>query len=1349
MVPKCSLTGYNPFLQLLGLLFMAFILVIVVIYYLQVYHTSILEKYENAAVNPATLRFNTFSDATTDAAATTLEIYPGAKLDLVGLGTKAIADAITADSSDTFTLRDCKVYFTDDIDGCDKQQDTTTKTCSYKLDGWKEFNTYTDKNGGTITYEKKKYKPNATNTGELINAHLTTKCFKEFDNEGNGNARGFEYKQNALVTYDAKGTTNNGVLDANTFGGKKYTSIKFMNSANAGDNLAKVIDSICSVKYDTIAALNGKVFYKFIFDTNKNITAIQKVKFNDNQTGIEVVQNNALTDFATLGSHGLRFDDSGQQLQVFINEAPINEKMNIYKFNYLTNICDNAQIKDYRKYASQNVNITNFVAFNLRNGASKEVVINIENLHLIEQETKRRFSMKNANLNVNYNKEILEYIELRKEGVITSLTEAAKKRKENYGKNIIAKQKEQTDATNNRNNFSNKSFTEIISLTANNEGIFKYSKGYQNNALTTIPIPRGTEALVVNATDLCLIFKNTDGNNQTSFSLTVPSNKSYLCDILIVGGGGGGGMDMGGGGGGGGVIELNNFTINSGSHNITVGRGGTGAPAGCTGAQPCSHGFAISAKQGVNSSFSSYTAIGGGYGGSSYYDYGPNNGYGGNGGSGGGASGYSNGGWYRAGAGTSGQGYNGGGGAGQYYSGGGGGAGQLGGGPSHSGGGAYGGMGLLSNILGISYYWGGGGGGSGYSTSGGNGGLGGGGGGAIGNTTGGLGYNNGSPGGGGGTHQWAQRPGGDAGQHTGGGGGGGSHYNRDNKGGEGGSGIVIIRIKNIIPAQAITSPNTDNYYKVEPTAPVSMPSSNIQTSILTSFVYLQRGFYRFRADFGINDAVNQNSNIIYAELVIYDESNLSGSTYNCKKVFKYKKYGSGNKPSYSRQYIQIPTNKFYKLAYIYYYLNNTTANIDDNFNLYCKYLDTAPQILEATLPEGLIAWYRFDGNINNSKSGYNLTAYGTSPFYPSELYLDRKYINTKNGAVYVSSIDLARKSFSIALWMRTKTSNAGYFINQGRNHNHSNYLHIGHRGNNQYLLGFWGNDLECGEGTGTKGSYPEDIGVWTHLAFIVELEPNNTCKRKIFRNGELISQNSGRPQYVGSGELYIGLTPFWGAYYNDIDISDFIICHNVMTQEEVRSLFRSAPSQQSTTTSVSLTNPTNDDALYANDNISEINTSLNQYLFSGREVYISYNDNTLKSLFSTISYNNNSSENLKAYLDTGGKINGAAIDYFKINFLNNQIQEEQLKDSRELSVLATTIREDPTIANYTTLYNTIKNINYTSIIAVDNLSLKTGSTFLSIFGADKEAPYITFDKVSNINNLANPSLIPAVFVEVS
>ncbi len=49
------------------------------------------------------------------------------------------------------------------------------------------------------------------------------------------------------------------------------------------------------------------------------------------------------------------------------------------------------------------------------------------------------------------------------------------------------------------------------------------------------------------------------------------------------------------------------------------------------------------AKSGAALKKQAATAIGGGYGGSSYFQYTPNNGYGGNGGSGGGASGYSDG----------------------------------------------------------------------------------------------------------------------------------------------------------------------------------------------------------------------------------------------------------------------------------------------------------------------------------------------------------------------------------------------------------------------------------------------------------------------------------------------------------------------------------------------------------------------------------------------------------------------------------------------------------------------------------------------------------------------------------
>jgi len=277
----------------------------------------------------------------------------------------------------------------------------------------------------------------------------------------------------------------------------------------------------------------------------------------------------------------------------------------------------------------------------------------------------------------------------------------------------------------------------------------------------------------------------------TTGTLTV--TKGGEIEYLIVGGGGGGGMDMGGGGGGGGVLFGKRF-ITPGSHTATVGAGGNGAPRAGTGTNSqgrSAHQYTISATSGGNSIFLGLTSLGGGYGGSSYFNYTPNNGFGANGASGGGASGYSNGTTGRGGTGS--QGFNGGGSSGQYYSGGGGGAGQAGGSGTGSGA-AKGGDGRMSDILGVQLWWGAGGGGSGYTTNGGNGGRGGGGGGAVGITLGGQdGFNAGMPGGVGSTGSQTNTPGGHAGVNTGSGGGGGSHYFANNSGGNGGAGIVVVR----------------------------------------------------------------------------------------------------------------------------------------------------------------------------------------------------------------------------------------------------------------------------------------------------------------------------------------------------------------------------------------------------------------------------------------------------------------------------------------------------------------------------------------------------------------------------
>jgi len=244
-----------------------------------------------------------------------------------------------------------------------------------------------------------------------------------------------------------------------------------------------------------------------------------------------------------------------------------------------------------------------------------------------------------------------------------------------------------------------------------------------------------------------------------SGSLNITAGGGTLEYVAIAGGAGGGGRYMGGGGGAGGHITGSNEAIKGSTYTITVGGGGAGG---------------VSDYQGTNGENSlivsvSAEAIGGGGGGA--WDSGREDGL--DGGSGGGSSGYPVG---SPGSGTSGQGNAGGSGA-TYGAPGGGGAGAVGGvGTGNNGG--VGGVGTdvysawaTATSTGDSGYYSGGGGGGGYTGTGGSGGTGGGGTGANQNSFPSAGTAN-----------------------TGGGGGGANGYNATYQvGGNGGSGIVIVR----------------------------------------------------------------------------------------------------------------------------------------------------------------------------------------------------------------------------------------------------------------------------------------------------------------------------------------------------------------------------------------------------------------------------------------------------------------------------------------------------------------------------------------------------------------------------
>ena len=239
---------------------------------------------------------------------------------------------------------------------------------------------------------------------------------------------------------------------------------------------------------------------------------------------------------------------------------------------------------------------------------------------------------------------------------------------------------------------------------------------------------------------------------------------NFNIDYLIVAGGGGGGMGYYGGGGGAGGLLTNvggtSLVLATGGsgYTITVGDGGSAATS-----------RTVNGTNGFDSQFNAIVANGGGGAGSRDTTGGSS------GGSGGGSANPNN----AGGSGTVGQGNDGGTLTGQRYGSGGGGANQAGQIPPQTYSqtpqnysiGAPGGNGLEVNIIGGTgnYYAGGGGAGarSTYSPNGINGGLGGGGAGG------------------------AYLPGSNGIDNTGGGGGGGGYQN--DSGGNGGSGIVILR----------------------------------------------------------------------------------------------------------------------------------------------------------------------------------------------------------------------------------------------------------------------------------------------------------------------------------------------------------------------------------------------------------------------------------------------------------------------------------------------------------------------------------------------------------------------------
>ena len=909
-----------------------------------------------------------------------------------------------------YDLRECKVYFTEgdtEIQNCDITQETSnyTGTCSYRFDGWKEFDYYIDSNGNKITYPKKVYTPTRTNTNDFNNPMFTNNCFKAYTTDtcipgqptDNCIPPEFEYNTNGIVKYDEIGRSGNTAVGNNIYGGMGYSSMQFLNTPDPITNNTNLISSICDVPLnDALGSLNNRVFYRFEFNATTNkLENITSVSLNSDQTTFSPVSSdNVLTNLplrpTDASFYGLQYDATNRNLPIKIfKKNNILRNVAIFKFNYMSYICTQSQIKNYMT-ARRNIYPEKFIKYGSSTTPNYSKNISIGNMIIKKDWNWSDYS--SSDFNVDYSDKLKEDLKTsitgRREEIDLLFADEVRTAQQNYDDasdayNIAKINKDKF--TINYPNLFKKGSNSLIGIQKEKSTIkmFNYTSGYNASSINNlnISIPQGTAAVVTKVgSDICITFPydtNKNINGQTPYTLTF-NNDAYDCEILIVGGGGAGGTSMGGGGGAGSIIYASGFNVSAGTYTFNVGRGGVGVTA-------TQSGVGIVGGSGVSSTAFGATAIGGGGGG--YYN--------GNGGIVGGSGGGCGGGVVQAAGGAGGSGGLAGsstiggtiipsatfkeylcnnGGFPFYYqmagnswssiAGGGGGASAVGGGTPNNttktSANGNGGDGKSYNITGTSITYGGGGGGGshrGALTT-------------ISNPSSGSG---GSGGGGNGADDNVSSKSGTNGTDGTGGGGGGSSINYSPigiKGGNGGSGVVILRFKinnSITPFRNLTT-DINTFYSNEPSTPskITIEAYRIQSKVITSFIFLQKGYYYFRADIS-------GGTMISSDLLIFDETNKNNSTYNNARIV-YKNYN--NTPMYFNKYIYIPNSKFYKLAYRYT-IYNTNVAFDAYFNIYCNY-QSSTNLNTASLNDASARSDNMSGNyvsISNSTINTPLTDY--------------------------------------------------------------------------------------------------------------------------------------------------------------------------------------------------------------------------------------------------------------------------------------------------------------------------------------------------------------------------------------
>lgn len=348
MVGTCALNDMNANMKLIGIFILIILLSIVVIYFMYCSrnkHSEILENFTGGEA--ALTNYNYGSE------------HEGPYAD-------DDKKTITGD----VTLRDCQVYFVgeDQQGDCDEEYKANPNTtCKYVFkDDWKEIANIKLGEGEsekTNVYPNKIYNQSYTKT-DINNHDLTAQCVKKFESDID---KRYIYRDNELIRYNHDGSNDGNTLELNyklieddesdEYVKGDFISMTFGKNDTPQPNYSNVINSICSKETDIIDSLHNitensvtPYFYKFSLDKDNNLKVI--TVGGKDVPGIELVELDSeqnkfikhdMKNFTVQSFFGIDFYSANTttvKFNVFKVVSLSDMDCKVYKFDY-NYLCDN------------------------------------------------------------------------------------------------------------------------------------------------------------------------------------------------------------------------------------------------------------------------------------------------------------------------------------------------------------------------------------------------------------------------------------------------------------------------------------------------------------------------------------------------------------------------------------------------------------------------------------------------------------------------------------------------------------------------------------------------------------------------------------------------------------------------------------------------------------------------------------------------------------------------------------------------------------------------------------------------------------------------------------------------